>query len=57
MFAAFPGWYATMFSGYYMAMVIMLLALILRGVAFEFRSKLILPAWRLVWDVLLFAGA
>jgi cytochrome bd ubiquinol oxidase subunit II len=57
MFAAFPGWYATMFSGFYMALVIILLALILRGVAFEFRSKLILPAWRLLWDVLLFAGS
>src|SRR5438552_13154556 len=37
MFAAFPDWYATMFSGFYPALVLMLLALIVRGVAFEFR--------------------
>ena len=39
MFAAFPHWYATLFSGFYIALVLMLLALIVRGVAFEFRSK------------------
>ncbi|GIH03609.1 cytochrome c oxidase assembly protein [Rhizocola hellebori] len=38
-FAAFPGWYATMFSGLYLAMVLLLVALILRGTSFEFRSK------------------
>ncbi len=38
-FAAFPEWYATMFSGFYLALLLLLLALILRGVAFEFRSK------------------
>ena len=39
MFAAFPIWYATLFSGFYLALFLMLLALILRGVAFEFRGK------------------
>ncbi|MBN1265379.1 MAG: cytochrome d ubiquinol oxidase subunit II [Anaerolineales bacterium] len=57
MFAAFPGWYATLFSGFYLALVILLLALILRGVAFEFRSKLFQPAWRNLWDALLFVGS
>jgi len=57
MFAAFPGWYATLFSGFYLALVILLLALILRGVAFEFRSKLLAPAWRSLWDALLFVGS
>ena len=46
MFAAFPNWYATMFSGFYLALLLMLLALIVRGVAFEFRSKDKHPAWR-----------
>ena len=39
MFAAFPSWYATMFSGLYLAMVLLLVALIVRGVSFEFRGK------------------
>src|SRR5512143_532578 len=43
MFAAFPHWYATLFSGFYLALVLMLLALIVRGVAFEFRSKVESP--------------
>ena len=38
-FAAFPNWYATMFSGFYLALLVVLVALIMRGVAFEFRSK------------------
>ncbi|MCK4558229.1 MAG: cytochrome d ubiquinol oxidase subunit II [Calditrichia bacterium] len=57
MFAAFPHWYATMFSGFYLALVFMLVALILRGVAFEFRSKKESPRWRNTWDWLLFAGS
>ncbi len=57
MFAAFPHWYATMFSGFYLALVLMLVALILRGVAFEFRSKKESPIWRNTWDWLLFAGS
>lgn len=50
MFAAFPHWYATLFSGFYLALVLMLFALIVRGVAFEFRSKVENPAWRRTWD-------
>jgi cytochrome d ubiquinol oxidase subunit II len=57
MFAAFPHWYATMFSGFYLALVLMLLALIVRGVAFEFRSKDSRPAWRHTWDWMLFVGS
>ncbi len=49
-FAAFPGWYATMFSGFYLGMFLLLLALIFRGVAFEFRSKVGSPKWRSAWD-------
>src|SRR5437879_3548221 len=57
MFAAFPDWYATLFSGFYLALVLMLLALIVRGVAFEFRSKHERPAWRSFWDWMLFIGS
>jgi len=57
MFAAFPHWYATMFSGFYLALVLMLLALIVRGVAFEFRSKDDHPRWRATWDWMLFIGS
>ena len=57
MFAAFPNWYATMFSGFYLALVLMLLALIARGVAFEFRSKDRRPAWRRTWDVMILLGS
>jgi cytochrome d ubiquinol oxidase subunit II len=57
MFAAFPNWYATMFSGFYLALVLMLLALIVRGVAFEFRSKDKHPAWRMMWDWMIFVGS
>jgi len=49
-FAAFPHWYATMFSGFYPAMFLLLVALIIRGVSFEFRSKNALLAWRNFWD-------
>lgn len=57
MFAAFPHWYATMFSGFYLALVVMLLALIVRGVAFEFRSKSEDPRWRNLWDWMIFVGS
>src|SRR5215469_14791631 len=57
MFAAFPGWYATMFSGMYLAMVLLLAALIIRGVAFEYRAKRDAASWRRTWDVLLTAGS
>jgi cytochrome d ubiquinol oxidase subunit II len=57
MFAAFPHWYATLFSGFYLALFVILLALIVRGVAFEFRSKDYSPRWRSVWDGALFIGS
>ncbi|NQX70728.1 cytochrome d ubiquinol oxidase subunit II [Paenibacillus alba] len=57
MFAAFPGWYATLFSGFYMALFLMLIALIGRGVAFEFRSKLPNTKWRQTWDWIIFFGS
>ncbi len=57
MFAAFPEWYATLFSGFYIALLLMLVALILRGVAFEFRSKHDNPAWRAFWDWSIFTGS
>jgi cytochrome d ubiquinol oxidase subunit II len=57
MFAAFPGWYATMFSGMYLAMVLLLAALIIRGVSFEYRGKRDAARWRTTWDVLLIAGS
>lgn len=57
MFAAFPDWYATLFSGFYLALALMLLALIGRGVAFEFRHKLDKPGWAETWDKLIFVGS
>lgn len=50
MFAAFPEVYATVFSGYYAAFMLVLLALILRAVSLEFRSKMERGAWRTLWD-------
>lgn len=49
-FAAFPEWYATMFSGFYLPLLIILTALIIRGVAFEYRGKINDAAWRARWD-------
>ncbi len=57
MFAAFPNWYATMFSGLYIALLVMLIALILRGVAFEFRGKDTRAGWRSFWDWMIFFGS
>src|SRR4051794_1693915 len=57
MFAAFPGWYATMFSGFYLALVLLLVALIVRGVTFEYREKRESLRWRRNWSVLLTAGS
>jgi len=57
MFAAFPGWYATMFSAYNLALVLLLSSLIVRGVAFEYRGKRDAASWRRTWDVLLTAGS
>lgn len=56
-FAAFPLWYATMFSGFYLALFIISLALILRGVAFEFRGKRDSDRWRANWDRAIFIGS
>jgi cytochrome bd ubiquinol oxidase subunit II len=50
LFAAFPPVYATVFSGLYLALVLLLLALIFRAVAIEFRSKVESPGWRRAWD-------
>lgn len=50
LFAAFPVVYATVFSGFYLAMMLLLAALIFRAVAIEFRSKLPMPWWRGAWD-------
>jgi cytochrome d ubiquinol oxidase subunit II len=49
MFAAFPSWYATMFSTFYLALVLVLLALIVRGVSFEYHRKIDDPRWRSTW--------
>jgi cytochrome d ubiquinol oxidase subunit II len=57
MFAAFPNWYATLFSGFYLALFLMLLALIGRGVAFEFRGKVDSATWRKIWDWVIFFGS
>ena len=57
MFAAFPHWYATLFSGYYLPFVVLLLALIARGVAFEFRGKMNSKKWVKTWDWSIFLGS
>jgi cytochrome d ubiquinol oxidase subunit II len=56
-FAAFPGWYATMFSGFYLAVVLLLAALIVRGVSFEYRGKRGAVLWRRTWSAALTAGS
>ncbi len=57
LFASFPHVYATLFSGFYLALVLMLVALILRGVAFEFRGKRESKSWRALWDWAIFTGS
>lgn len=57
LFAAFPLVYASLFSGLYMAMMLVLLVLILRTVAIEFRSKRPSPAWRSFWDWVFFTAS
>ncbi len=57
MFAAFPGWYATMFSGFYLAILLLLVALIARGVSFEFRDRRDSERWGRAWDTLMTAGS
>jgi cytochrome d ubiquinol oxidase subunit II len=56
-FAAFPQWYATLFSGFYLPLFLLLMALIVRGVALEFRSKDDDPRWRKLWDGCIFVGS
>jgi cytochrome d ubiquinol oxidase subunit II len=57
LFAAFPNWYATLFSSFYLEMFGILFALILRGAAFEFRSLHESPRWRTTWDWVIFTGS
>lgn len=57
MFAAFPHWYATMFSGFYLPLFLILIALIVRAVGFEFRSKLKEKWWRTTADQFVFWGS
>ncbi|MGC7093060.1 cytochrome d ubiquinol oxidase subunit II [Amycolatopsis lurida] len=56
-FAAFPGWYATLLSGVYLPVLIILLALIGRGVAFEYRGKVDSDRWRRTWDRVIVLGS
>jgi cytochrome d ubiquinol oxidase subunit II len=56
-FAAFPGTYAVMFSALYSALLLLLFALIFRGISFEFRSKVDSPGWRKLWDTTHFLGS
>jgi cytochrome d ubiquinol oxidase subunit II len=57
MFAAFPDWYATMFSGMYLALAVVLIALIIRGVSFEFRAQLDRAGWHFLWSATLTVGS
>ncbi|GAB3438702.1 cytochrome d ubiquinol oxidase subunit II [Actinophytocola sediminis] len=56
-FAAFPGWYASLFSAAYLPLLLVLLALIGRGVAFEYRGKVDSARWRAGWDAVIVAGS
>ena len=56
-FAAFPEWYATLFSGFYLPLFLILVGLILRGVAFEYRSKRSDGSWRARWDAAIVIGS
>ena len=56
-FAAFPEWYATLFSGFYLALFLILVALIVRGVAIEYRNKRGDLAWRTRWDYAVAIGS
>ncbi|MBU0691413.1 cytochrome d ubiquinol oxidase subunit II [bacterium] len=50
LFAAFPRVYATVFSSFYLALMLLLVALIFRAVSFEFRGKVASPGWKAAWD-------
>jgi cytochrome d ubiquinol oxidase subunit II len=56
-FAAFPEWYATLFSGFYIALFAILVALIFRGIAVEYRNKRPGLAWRTRWDWVIAIGS
>jgi cytochrome d ubiquinol oxidase subunit II len=56
-FAAFPEWYATLFSGFYLPLLLILIALIVRGLAFEYRAKRDADSWRARWDLALVMGS
>src|SRR5271170_4690950 len=57
LFAAFKNVYATLFSGFYLVMMLLLLALIFRAVSIEFRSKEPMKWWRTLWDINFFIGS
>src|SRR3954466_10308346 len=56
-FAAFPEWYATLFSGFYLPLLLILVALIIRGVAFEYRGKRDSARWKHNWDRCIIVGS
>src|SRR5665647_930495 len=56
-FAAFPHWYATLFSGFYLPLLIILVALIVRALGFDYRGKVDDPTWRKRWDIAIFLGS
>jgi cytochrome bd ubiquinol oxidase subunit II len=56
-FAAFPEWYATLFSGFYLPLLLILAGLIVRGVAFEYRGRIGADRWRRSWDVAIVVGS
>ena len=57
LFAAFPEWYATMFSGFYLALLVILLALIVRGVSFEYRHQRPESEWKKWFDGMIVVGS
>lgn len=57
MFAAFPFWYATLFSGFYLPLLLILVALIVRNLAFEYRGKRPEASWKARWDVAAVVGS
>ncbi|TQM64784.1 cytochrome d ubiquinol oxidase subunit II [Humibacillus xanthopallidus] len=56
-FAAFPHWYATLFSGFYLPLLLILVALIVRNLGFEYRHKRPGAAWKARWDQAIFWGS
>lgn len=57
MFAAFPHWYATLFSGFYLPLLLILVALIVRNVGLDYRGKGSSPQWRARWDLAIIVGS